>query len=167
MKIPVCLLLLCLAAPVAANDGVPATLWRSVMPDGRVVLGDRPEAGAAQARALGELPAPDAASQARAQRERDEWQRRSDALAARLQARDALRSADLAQARRAPSPGIVLEQPPLVFARPRVGGLPGVLPVAPVGVPPATGPWLGGPGVGAAAGQSAGFLGSGFAVSSP
>lgn len=67
------------SAPVMATT----TLYRSTMPDGRVVLGDRPESGARAVEVSGSLPVADRSSVSRAQQERDYWRQRSEAFAQR------------------------------------------------------------------------------------
>lgn len=59
------------------------TLYRSTMPDGGIVLGDRPEPGARATEVIGSVPPADSTSAARAQQEREYWRQRSEAFARR------------------------------------------------------------------------------------
>lgn len=72
------------AASQATSPSVgKTTLYRSTMPDGRIVLGDHPEPGARAAEVIGSVPPADSTSAARAQQEREYWRQRSEAFARR------------------------------------------------------------------------------------
>jgi len=80
------LLMLTCLTPVFAAETV--RIFRSTMPDGSVVLGDRPSVGARQvASSTYAITAPNGAAQA----EREHWRRQSDAFDLRQRQRDSAR----------------------------------------------------------------------------
>ena len=164
--------------PAAGAPADAVVLYRSTMPNGRTVIGDRPEPGARRTEAIGAALAVDRADTVRARQEREYWRQRAEAFAARHEQRqrefDAERSERVGRAERerALYASRVLLAPPVVYA----GGLGRFDPFgfasggAYATSPGAAGRNLGalgstGLGFGAAFGASSGFIGSGFATS--
>ena len=82
-----------IAPPAAAGAARPGAgdkvvLYRSIMPDGRIVIGDHPEPGARQVQVIGTAPTGERADTADARRERDYWRKRAEEFAQRQRARE-------------------------------------------------------------------------------
>ncbi|MBL8533655.1 MAG: DUF4124 domain-containing protein [Betaproteobacteria bacterium] len=75
--------MVCLAAACANAQ----TLYKNVMPDGRVIYSDQPLKGATQSKALESPPPPSADQKAAAQKRADEEKRKRNELETRLDAR--------------------------------------------------------------------------------
>lgn len=114
------------AAAQVDGRGGSTTLFRSTMPDGRVVIGDRPEPGARRTEAIGSAPTGDRPGVARAQQEREYWRQRAEAFAQRQRQRDRDLEAERERERReriaasgpaAQAPTVVIA-PPILY-RPR------------------------------------------------
>ena len=80
-------------ASASAGAIRPATpdkvvLYRSVMPDGRIVIGDHPAPGARQVQVIGTAPTGERADTTGARRERDYWRKRAEEFAQRQRARE-------------------------------------------------------------------------------
>ncbi len=152
--------LLLVAASALAGTAIAAEtvkIYRSVMPDGSVVLGDKPSAGARSvATDTIVLTAPRGAAEA----ERDYWRRQSDGFNQRQQRRDA---ADVPRRRAAAVAGddVALyedEYRPLASLYGHDAGRPLV--------PPRFVPKVYASSPGAVNGRSSGFIGSGFSTAS-
>lgn len=187
--------MLALPAVAAESPGArPAsvgavTVYRSVMPDGSIVLGDQPQQGARKTEAIGQAPGADPSSTARARQEREYWRQRAEAFARRqLQRELDDEHAQLVERERAVLQVAPVAVVPPVLYRPREPlNYTGQLPASDyTSSPGAAGrnlgtsadgsssfaPGFGAPGVGAgmgggvASGVVSGFIGSGFATSS-
>ncbi len=145
-----------LAVSVPAQAAETVKIFRSTMPDGSIVLGDKPSSGASSvASDTIVLTAPRGAADA----ERDYWRRQSEGFNLRQQQRDSVQ-----RSRRAMSPDYSADmamygddmQPRVSYYGHSVGK-----PLVPPHLVPrdyATSP-------GAARGRSSGFIGSGFSTS--
>lgn len=105
-------------ASADGRGGAATTLFRSIMPDGRLVIGDRPEPGARRVEAIGSAPAGDRPGVARAQQEREYWRQRAEAFAQRQRQRDRDLDAERERRERAAEPGPAAQAPTVIIAPP-------------------------------------------------
>ena len=149
------LLAVLMAAGTAATAAETVKIYRSTMPDGSVVLSDRPASGArAVASHSYVLKAPKGAAEA----ERDYWRRQSDAFNLRQQQQD------VQEPRRRMSPLLAGDAPSHEDAWLPVAVYPGHHASRPI-VPGYAVPRHYGSSPGAVRGRSSGFIGSGFSTS--
>lgn len=150
------------SAPQAPGHAGATVIYRSLMPDGRLVLSDRPAPGASQVEASAYAAANAVTpSAARAAQEREYWRAQSEAFAERHREREMALEARRAHQAELAARTAAMQEPALyggypIFYRTARFGAPGF-----AGVPTQ---YTSSPG--AAQNRSGGFIGSGFATSS-